>query len=385
MKLPSELLLLTLSLLQPTGALPTPDQPISLHRRSASFRSLGGLTKLTHDYSTAESFSHPTKFFHESTFSPHYDGRFASDELPHQTRLFHLRLMLKAYTDTMERIGVRTWLMHGCLLGWWWNARIMPWDTDVDFMVDERGINELGGWWNMSVHHFTADRLGISDESTTESSERRSSTTEEEDTDRLRKRILQEEIIQDGKRYLLEINPHYTNTSTRDKENVIDARWIDTSTGLFIDITTLHIQPVIIPPYDPNNPSSVSNAPVAQHPTTSDDNPTADLELYTKDQHAYSQSQMFPLRSTTFENVRVSVPYDYEELLLDEYGPKAITHRWYRGYRFDAGRHEWVLAADGEGGVEDVEVDGSGKDGKGGRMRVGERARGGKAYLRDDQ
>lgn len=39
--------------------------------------------------------------------------------------------------------------------------------------------------------------------------------------------------------YMLEINPNFVYRGTDDKDNVIDARWIDTDTGLFIDITTV--------------------------------------------------------------------------------------------------------------------------------------------------
>lgn len=39
--------------------------------------------------------------------------------------------------------------------------------------------------------------------------------------------------------YLLEVNPKYTDDSYEDYLNVIDARWIDTETGLFIDITAV--------------------------------------------------------------------------------------------------------------------------------------------------
>jgi hypothetical protein len=45
--------------------------------------------------------------------------------------------------------------------------------------------------------------------------------------------------IETGRNYLLEINPHYTIRGTEDKLNVIDGRWIDTDTGLFIDISTV--------------------------------------------------------------------------------------------------------------------------------------------------
>jgi hypothetical protein len=295
MKLPNELLFLTSLLLSPAYSAPT--TPV-LHRRSASFASVLGLTHLNNDFSNLESVSHPTKFFHESTFSYHYDGRFASSGLPHEERLKHLRLMLRAYTSTMSRIGVRTWLMHGCLLGWWWNGRIMPWDTDMDFMVDEVGMRELGGWWNMSVHDFPDPDASPEDMSHRNGGD------------------------DGGKKYLLEVNPRYTNTSTKDRDNVIDARWIDTATGLFIDITTLHRQP---PSEDEDDEGEDGDK---------------DPGLYTKDKHAYSESQIFPLRTSTFEDLPISVPYAYEEVLLDEYSPKAITERWYRGWKFIRG--EWL-------------------------------------------
>lgn len=44
---------------------------------------------------------------------------------------------------------------------------------------------------------------------------------------------------EEGRTYLLEINPNYRNRSTTDTLNMIDARWIDTDNGLFIDISTV--------------------------------------------------------------------------------------------------------------------------------------------------
>lgn len=43
----------------------------------------------------------------------------------------------------------------------------------------------------------------------------------------------------EGRDYLLEVNPNYINREQTDKLNVIDARWIDTESGMFIDITTV--------------------------------------------------------------------------------------------------------------------------------------------------
>lgn len=47
--------------------------------------------------------------------------------------------------------------------------------------------------------------------------------------------------IPEGRDYMLEVNPHYVNREQTDKLNVIDARWTDTESGLFIDITTARL------------------------------------------------------------------------------------------------------------------------------------------------
>ncbi|KAH9862795.1 hypothetical protein J1614_010888 [Plenodomus biglobosus] len=320
MRLPVELLVLALTHIIASSA--------TLRARSATFDSLRGLTPLTHDHSKEKAAKQPDKYFNEAKFDAHYDGRFAATELPLETRTWHLRLLLKTYIETMERIGVRTWIMHGCLLGWFWNGKIMPWDNDVDVMVEERGMKELGSWWNMTVHHFSGRDLGLLDEP----QEAQHDLVDDEALDKaqllaleaakMSRATLTQQVIKDGKKYLLEINPHYTNTSIADKYNHIDARWIDTSTGLYIDITALHSAP---------------------HHTAS----LPPSEIFTKDNHAYTPSSLFPLRPTTFESIPVNVPYDYTAILAEEYGARALTHTWYRvfggkGFGFDGRRKEWV-------------------------------------------
>jgi hypothetical protein len=78
----------------------------------------------------------------------------------------------------------------------------MPWDSDVDAQVTEASMYYLAAYYNMSVFHYKTPR------------------------------------IPRGRDYMLEVNPHYINREQTDRLNVIDARWIDTETGLFIDITT---------------------------------------------------------------------------------------------------------------------------------------------------
>lgn len=76
----------------------------------------------------------------------------------------------------------------------------MPWDTDMDVMVTESSIYYLAAYYNMTTFWLK-----------TAHGQRRN--------------------------YLLEINPNYKNREQTDIDNLIDARWIDTETGLYIDIT----------------------------------------------------------------------------------------------------------------------------------------------------
>jgi len=325
----------------------------TLRARSAPFEAVAGLTSLSHDHSRQETVQRPDKYFHEATFDAHYDGRFAEKGLPLAARAYHLRLLVKSYVETMDRIGVRTWIMHGCLLGWFWNGRIMPWDHDVDFMVEERGMRELGGWWNMTVHPFTGKDLGLLEKPPEDDKEGAVAGMDREallaaEAAKMNSNVLKDTVMEQGKKYLLEVNPHYANTSTRDRYNVIDARWIDTSTGLYIDITAVHNVPTT--PSSPETPSEEDGAD--DDDDGEEDDATPDTQLYTKDQHAYSYTQLFPLRSTSFEDMAVKIPYDYISLLIEEYGDEALTHTRYRphdaatGYEFSAARKEWVVTPD---------------------------------------
>jgi hypothetical protein len=331
MKLPLEVLFL----LSTAFALP-------LTPRSATLPHLRGLTSLSRDLSTTDS-RFPEKYFHESVYHPHYDGRFAATVLPHETRAFHMRLLLRSYMTAMERIGVRTWIMHGTLLGWWWNGRVFPWDSDLDVQVEEGGMRELGEWWNMTVHSFSALELNLALPTTenTHATSRRKWT--QPATEETMKAIHEssgladgvwEKVVLEGKKYLLEINPHYITSTTSDLNNVIDARWIDTSTGLFIDITTVHA----VPPRAATS-SARHKIIIPDGLKGSNEEPK---EMYTKDTRLYSTSLLFPLRRSTFEGMHVSVPYAYETLLLEEYGPRALIETWFNGYEFDRKRKEWL-------------------------------------------
>lgn len=273
MRLPTCLAVLVLSYI--TSAAPT----TQIQARDTDFENLRGLTKIGRDQSGRKGDA-PGKYFHESTFNPHYDGRFADKTLPHDLRLPKLQALVQTYLSTMHDLSIPTWLMHGSLLGWWWNRSIMPWDSDIDVQVDEESIKYLADYYNMTIHSF---------------------------------KLPGPDGKQENHNYLLEINPHYVDTSLNDKNNVIDARWIDTSTGLFIDITVVH------------------------------HNKTEPRNMYCKDKHRFLEADIFPLRSSEFEGVPVKIPYAYAPLLEEEYGADSLTNTLYQGYEFQQTSMQWKL------------------------------------------
>ncbi|KAK5122902.1 hypothetical protein LTR85_003467 [Meristemomyces frigidus] len=253
-----------------------PDIP-KLPKRDAPFQDVRTRLHRTHQDADEDS---PEKYFHESTFHQHYDGRFADKKLNYDDRRKHLTALIQTYLSSMNDIGAETWIMHGSLLGWWWNRKILPWDSDLDVMVSEKSIHHLAQYYNMTVHHYQLPGLD------------------------------------EGRDYMLEVNPHYTNDSV-ESANKIDARWIDTDTGLFIDITTLR-----------RNKTAQAQG--------------IEGAMMVKDKHHYLYDDIFPLRETKFEGFPVKVPFAYSELLVEEYGERALTQMFFENHRFDPEKQEWV-------------------------------------------
>ncbi|RAK81111.1 putative mannosylphosphorylation protein (Mnn4) [Aspergillus fijiensis CBS 313.89] len=220
------------------------------------------------------------KYFKESDFHYHYDGRFADKPLSDEETIPHLSELIRTYLSTMADLGAETWIMHGTLLAWWWNQKIFPWDNDLDVQISEPTIHFLADYYNMTEHHFEIPG------------------------------------VEGGRTYLLEINPNYVIRSTDDKLNVIDARWIDTSSGLFIDITAVRKDDDRRERGDPG-------------------------ALMCKDGHRFDETEIFPLRNSYFEGVPVKIPFEYVRLLKKEYGSKSMTATTFQGHHFNDATEVW--------------------------------------------
>lgn len=154
------------------------------------------------------------QYFHETDFHSkshrfgavsHCDTRFAPKQQPDDDEIRQtLKALLESYISTMGDLSVSTWLAHGPLIGWYWNRKLLPWDTDIDVHVSEEGIEVLARSFNMTEYSYPVPPGRT------------------------------------ARTYLLDINPHYSIVSEKDVANRIDARWIDTTNGKFIDITAVH-------------------------------------------------------------------------------------------------------------------------------------------------
>ena len=91
--------------------------------------------------------------------------------------------------------------------------------------------------------------------------------------------------------------------------NIIDARWIDTSNGMFVDITGLGER-------DPEKMPGI---------------------LSCKNFHSYRVSDLYPMRETEYEGVVALVPYNFDRVLTEEYGTKSLVTTDWQGYVSDDG------------------------------------------------
>ncbi|KAK4252015.1 LicD family-domain-containing protein [Corynascus novoguineensis] len=222
-----------------------------------------------------------------------------------RTVLTHL---IRAYLQTFARLRLETWLAHGTLLGWWWNGGIMPWDLDVDAQVTGATLALLADRHNGSLHEYEYD--DDSDESSAAVGNKRPNNKKK------KKRV-----------YLLDVNPFATAHLDRGSgANVIDARWVDVDTGMYVDLTALA-----------DRRPSWELEWEGGHPPTA-----AAVMLSCKNGHSYRLAELFPLRETEFEGVPALVPWAYERVLIAEYGAESLILTEWEGHRWDSELREWI-------------------------------------------
>ncbi len=147
-------------------------------------------------------------------------------------------------------------------------TKVLPWDWDVDTQVSGTTLMYMAEKYNRTTHDYISE-------------------------DKKFRRT-----------YLLDINPWSKQRDHGDGANIIDARWIDTTNGLYIDITGLS---EVYPEQKPGIWSC-------------------------KNFHDYRIRDLYPMRESTFEGVGVRIPYAYDEILVQEYKTQALVNTTHEGY-----------------------------------------------------
>ncbi|OBA20908.1 hypothetical protein METBIDRAFT_17064, partial [Metschnikowia bicuspidata var. bicuspidata NRRL YB-4993] len=244
----------------------------------------------------------PGKYFHEAELAGthigfHYDWRFfRTTKLSDYERKVVLHRLAKAWLRFSRSAKLKTWLAHGTLLGWYWNGMSLPWDQDMDVQTTYESIEKMARLYNQSLVVDLCD-----------------------DPD-----------IASVHLYFLDVSPHYRTRVPQDGNNVIDARFIDTDTGIYVDITALAISPT----YQQAGETQRQAASRLHALFQPDYRDLLHRHLYNcKDLHFHRLDELGPLRPTAFEGEAAYVPREFQAVLLREY-PKGLTSRVYGDWVF---------------------------------------------------
>ncbi|CAR22759.1 KLTH0D11220p [Lachancea thermotolerans CBS 6340] len=242
-------------------------------------------TEMLRETSRSLNEKHQTKFFNEVKLDSkdreiwgqgcHHDWRFFRSITPQQQRLQVLHRMTRAWQSFASHQKIIYWLAHGNLLSWFWQGTNFEWDYDIDIQVPMRHMEFLSANFNNSI------------------------------------------IISDDEgyvgRYYLEVNPLYADKNRGSGMNVIDARFIDVDTGLYIDLT------------------SISNVV-----------DSAGSHFGDKNYHSYqSFSYLNPLRETMYEGSKTYIPAAVQNILSDEY-PSGLSKMEYKDYVYNKTISGWI-------------------------------------------
>ncbi|KAK9474691.1 LicD family-domain-containing protein [Dipodascopsis tothii] len=232
--------------------------------------------------------SGPPKYFFEAAVKRgrrvvglHYDRKYFKTELDTPTRNQAIRWMVNAWFHVLDEHNIESWIAHGTLLGWWWNGETLPWDVDVDVQMSVKTMRRLEKELNDQFFTYKPDNAP-------------------------------------ERRYYLIINPYYIYRQRGNAQNLIDGRFVDTETGLYIDITALvEVDPV-------HKPNVVS----------------------CKNNHRYLIDDILPLRQTLFLGKKAYIPYEFEKVLMREYSRRSLTNERFAGHVWDARVQQWVPSSE---------------------------------------
>ncbi|ODV95098.1 hypothetical protein PACTADRAFT_50920 [Pachysolen tannophilus NRRL Y-2460] len=305
----------------------------------------------------------------------HYDWRFFNNyTFKDNNKVVHtavLHRLARTWFRLCQQFDIPTWLNHGPLIGWYWNGMSLPYDYDLDLQMPIQSLHKVAKFLNNTlIYDFTNEPDYVNDELKIDNKAELGTAA-----------------------YYIDINPTYFDRNgVRSDKNNIDARLIDTETGLYIDITAIadflsetqydiseqkkvivkgdnKAYRMIIPshidqffdekgvferdePKSDNLRSELFEAIdkfIQTHSTTDSrqsDSPTTKLfqnYAHCKHFHTYNISELSPLIPVYFENTLAYLPSNWYTNILIEYGTSIpVTSKYYAFNKFVDDLKLWV-------------------------------------------
>lgn len=273
------------------------------------------------------------KYFHEASVlgekENHYDWRFFKQlHYSQYERKAILHRLTRAWLRFSNTLGIKTWISHGSMLGWYWNGMNLPWDQDIDVQITMKSLITIAKYYNQTLVLDLTDQdynlnLGVGS-------------------------------------YLMDVSSAYLERQKGKGENTIDARFIDTETGFYVDITALAFTDTANDIPINNKAFSEFNQVLDKDFVMKDTSHTVlKEELYKdlsvkkaelwknlnifncKDNHFYTLEDLDPLIPTLFEGSVAYVPSAFRQILEREYN-RGLLYFQYAEYIFRPVLDLWV-------------------------------------------
>lgn len=247
----------------------------------AKFHAQQTATTLAHLPSTPKHFNE-IWLARESYLSVHYDWRFFRQIRKGYDSHATLHHLVQAWSAFARNEGLVSWIAHGTLIGWRWNGLNLDWDSDIDIQMPVQELDVLARRYNNTL------------------------------------------VVQDPKdgtgRYLIDVAPAYVERTIGNGNNMIDARFIDIRSGLFLDITGLAM-----------TPETVAKAVGFDE---------GHAMVGCKNKHVYRVEDILPLRQTLHEGAPVYIPNAVDRVLSREYNSFLLPA--FQHYRFHTPLRLWM-------------------------------------------
>ncbi|KAG7884308.1 hypothetical protein KL938_002180 [Ogataea parapolymorpha] len=282
----------------------------------------------------------------------HYDFRFFNgfvtesklneyDDV-NEKRKIMLHRIIHTWLQFTYKEGIVSFLAHGTLLSWYWNALVFEWDNDIDVQMPIMDFDRFCMKYNNS--------------------------------------LIVEDVHHGYGKYYVDCGAYPTHRTKGNGRNNIDARFIDVDSGMYIDITGLALTDTIkIPPRlerldrerkanneqekgedihsaelteglaDTGVPRIVKRAPVRSNkgPERSPEalERNKELQIYNcRNNHFYTYSELSPLKLSMMEGSPCLIPHDFATVLNSEYNG-GLRRKHFNNHLFIDELRFWVSTA----------------------------------------